>query len=226
MRITKNELPSGRKMNPSHVQSYETLLDYAHQLLGTPYPYAKDHAAVRKQINTFMEQYPETGTYQALTDVVRWAKHRKKHLSMVQLFGSWTFAYQDGFMKILERGDINDDSTLSAMLKNVDDQETRHRMIAALTSEVRNEIYEIYLAERQWDVGQVTEEDVEHHPLLEELGLYVGQVVQYRVSGSQPADLGTIIGEDGDNVIVYNGMNRAIPPGLLQTRKNGTWSKI
>ncbi len=224
MKIGKNITTSGRKMHPDLVQDYQTLLDYAHQMLGTPYPLAKEHAGVRKVVKQFMEEYPDTGSYQALTDVVRWAKHRKKHLSMVQLFSSYRYAYQDGFMIILDRGDMNDDTTLVVILKNVTDEAVRTRMIAATTAGIRNQIYNTYLEEQEWETPEP--EEPKDQPLLQGLGLYIGQPVQYRVTVARRSDLGTVLGEDGDNVIVYDGINRSIAPNLIRVRRSGEWVSI
>jgi hypothetical protein len=194
----------------------QSLIEYAHMVLGTPYPTQKQIPTLRKTLKQFFKDYPDAN-YRCLTDVVVWARARHKHLDMVRLFGSYRYAYQDGYMRILERGGrSNDDETLGKLLVNVTDPKVRERMAAAATAAARDEIYEHYIS-----LPDVTSEKSSRN--LRQ-GLTEGQVVRYRLSLADPLKYGTIVGSRESKVLVHgSGQDLEMAPHMIYVRKDGEW---
>jgi len=225
-KISKNRQKFGKSLTVDEVVDYDSLCEYAHYILGTPYPRSKDHAKVRTVLKKFFEDYPDA-EYRAMTDVITWAKARKKHLSMEALFAAYRFAYQDGYMRILtNKGSTNDQKTLSAMLASVSDSGVRDAMTTATSASVRDAIFDDYL--RETDGGDSpSKRGVDSHPLLTSLGLFVGQVVSYYVVPSATMRYGTVIGAVDDFIKVHSsGEVVHLPAYMLSVRRAGQWENL
>ena len=197
----------------------ESLMEYARQQIGTPLPKAKERPAVNKVVKTFFEQYPDA-THQCLTDVVRWAQIKKRHYDMKMLMSCWRYAYEDGFMVIMENAGTNDDETLRKLLPNVRDPEIRKRMTAASTAKLRDQIYQDYLA---LDYDADSEAEPEGQSLMK--GVVAGEVVQYRISMAEPWRTGTAVGVVDDDLEVRDG-GRTIRAKFVRRRMEGDWRAI
>lgn len=220
-RLSNNRTKFNRLLTVDDVTDTNSLCRYAHQTIGSAIPTAKDMPAVNKTVREFLEMHPDASV-NALTDVVQWAKFRKKHLSMVQLFGSWKYANQDGFMTILSRGGSNDDETLSTLLRSVSDKNTRERMIAATTGAERDSVHKAYLEE----IDQKPEESDEEKITLN-WGLSVGQVSEVQLSLMEKPRYAVIVDTTDDKVIVHlEGQSREIKPHLVKIRDGKEWKQI
>lgn len=226
-KISKNRQKFAHSLTVDEVVDYDSLCEYAHHLLGTPYPKSKEHAIVRKVLKGFFEDYPDAN-YKTLTDVVTWAKARSRHYEMHELFACYRYAYKDGYMRILTNGgSTNDGETLSAMLQNVSNDETRERMVAAPSAMSRDNIYNEYILSTEGGVSSGTAKEPIPHPLLDSLGLFVGQVLQYRIVPSDAGTYGTVVGEQEEFIRVYNsGVVLHLSAFMISVRKAGTWTTL
>lgn len=220
-RLNTNKFHSTHMLTVDEVVDLDTLIDFLNSRCGSPLPLKKDRGIVSKNAKSFFESYPDA-EWSALTDLAVWAKTKNKHLSMVQLVGSWRYAYQDGFMRILQRGgSTNDDLTLRNMVRGINDEEVRTRMVNAPTSTARDEIYQDYL-ESSTEAGVPVKSL--NDPLMG-YGLGTGQVVKVRLSAADNQQYGTVIGLSGDNrLLVYvNGEELPVRFDLVYVRNNETW---
>lgn len=227
-RLLTNRVKFARPLTVEDVTDADSLVEYAHYILGTPYPNAKERVALNSILKQFFKDYPDAN-FRCLTDVVTWAKARNKHFDVAKLFGCYRYAYQDGFMSILEAGgSTNDDATLARLLENVDDPHVRSRMIAAASSTTRDEIYEHYLSSRETE-DRNGSKNLPHltPPYLADLGLREGEVVCFKVSLSDPLKYGTVVGHTDTKVLVYSsGEELPLSPHMVYQRKDGAWQPL
>jgi len=221
-RLNRNKFTNVHTLQVDEVVDLDSLIDFLNARTGTPRPLAKDKGAVSKRVKEFFKEYPDAD-WRALTDLANWNNAKNKHLTMVQLVSSWRYAYEDGYMRILGRGNsTNDDATLQELLKSVADGDVRQRMIGAATSTDRDRIYEEYRSR-----DEEVEVAAEPGDPLGDLGLAKGQGVKVRLS---PADLpmvGTITGLEGNRLNVYvRGETVPVPFDLVQVRVNGEWESM
>lgn len=209
-------------LTPDEVVDLKTLMSYLNSRCGAALPLAKEKGAVKKHADAFFESYPNA-EWRALTDLANWANAKGKHLNMIKLVGSWRYAYEDGYMRILDRGNsTNDDRTLREMLKNVADPHVREQMMNAATATARNEIYETY--HRSNEAADVS--PGQDDPLAE-YGLATGQAVKVRLTAADIPVVGTAIGLDDKRLLVYlKGEEVPIPFHLVQVREDGEWSNL
>lgn len=223
-RLNTNKYHDVHLLTVDEVVDLNTLIDFLNSRVGAPLPTVRDKGAVSKQAQSFFESYPDA-SWRALTDLATWARVKRKHLSMVQLVGSWRYAYQDGFMQILERGgSTNDDETLHVLLKGVDDPHVRETMSNALTKKARDEIYNAYLATRP--ESEVAVEEPSSDP-VQEYGLSTGQVVKVRFNAADELTLGTIVGLSGDSpprpLVYMRGESLPVDWESVYVRNDGAW---
>lgn len=221
-RLMRNRFTNVHMLQVDEVVDLDSLIDFLNSRVGTPRPLAKDKGVVSKHAKEFFKQYPEAD-WRALTDLANWARAKNKHLNMIKLVASWRYAYEDGYMRILQRGNsTNDDDTLQEMLKNVSDHDVRQQMIGAATKTDRDRVYEMY---RQRD--EIADVEPEDDDPLSDFGLARGQAVKVRLS---PADLpitGTILGLKENRLRVYvKGQDVPVPFDLVQIRVNGQWEDL
>lgn len=206
-------------LSVDEVVDLDTLCSFLNSRCGAPLPLARDRGAVSKQAKAFFKSYPDA-EWRALTDLANWAKAKNKHLPMVQLVASWRYAYEDGFMRILERdSSTNDEATLKEMLKSVDDRSVRDRMINAATATARDEIYQTYhQTSEAADVAPGQDDP------LADLGLATGQAVKVRLSAADNPTTGTAVGVTDNRLVVYlRGQEVPVPLHLVQVREDGEW---
>lgn len=212
-------------LNPEDVVDMDSWIDYAHQKLGVAYPTAKTKPAMLKMSTQFFEAHPDA-TWHALVDLVRWAKHTRKtrHYDIQELLGSWQYAHQEGYMTILSRLGTNDDETLNEMLKSVHDPVYADRMKIARTATERNEVYAEYL--EATDGGQPVIND-DTSPEFDDLRLSSGMVMRYRLTVAEQPKMGTLLRQDGDNLVIYTGDREvSLPPRLLSIKIDGAWDYL
>ena len=218
IKIGNNKYKNISPLDVTDVVDEGTFFQYAHQTLGTPFPRAKDIAGVRKQLKLFFEAYP-TATFYTLTDVVRWAKHKNRHHNMMALISCYRWAYEDGYMHILERPTPDSDGMLNTLLEVVDDEKVRSAMRQAPDVETRDQIYDEY--------ANRGPESVEANPLLEKLGVYAGEIVRFKQSLAHDWEFGTVLGAEGDRVFVHNKETFELLPWMVQSRSSrGEWSEL
>lgn len=192
---------------------------YAHQKLGVPYPRSKEISKVRKQLNLFFEAYPQA-SYNTLTDVVDWAKIRRKHFDMCGLVSAYRWAYEDGHMRKLTRPAPDADGMLNTLLDVVEDPVVRTNLRQAPDVKTRDEIYESYMA-------SLTEtEPSERSALLDSLDLFAGEVVKFKQTLAHDWQFGTVVGEEDGNVVVYDKETFSLKPWMIQSRVNGVWKGL
>ena len=221
-RLTNNKHNNVHLLMVDEVVDLDSLIDFLNSRTGSPRPLAKEKGAVSKHAKAFFEEYPDA-EWRALTDLATWARAKNKHLSMIQLVGSWRYAFEDGYMRILGDGSsTNDDLTLSEMLKHVDDEDVRNRMMAAATASDRDVIYETYRSTFDGCDISPTPEDP-----LADLGLATGQAVKVRFSPADNPVAGTIVGLAGNRLEVYaRGETLPVPFDLVQVRRDGEWEGL
>lgn len=224
-RISSNRIKFTNIIDIDDVEDYDSLIEYAHQAVGMPYPKYNEIPQVRKVLKDFFVQYPDAN-YRTLTDVVRWARARGKHLDAVRLFGSWRYAYTDGFMALLERGGrTNDDKTLRTLLASVDDPDVAERMKLAATAADGDLIYSAYLQDTQGNAD--IETSAQNNFLLDKCKLGVGEVVRFKVSFTDPHIYGTVLGATDAKVVVrYQDKDLELDPHALAVRRGGEWEQI
>ena len=224
-RLTRNKFPTVHVLTVDEVVDLDTLIDFLNSRVGTPRPLAKEKGGVSKQATTFFESYPNA-EWRALTDLATWAKVKNKHLSMVQLVGSWRYAYEDGFMNILmNNSSTNDEITLQELLKTVDDEGVRRRMIGASTATERDQIYQTF-RDTFDDIRDVDIHKDDTDPLAD-YGLATGQAVKVRMSAADIPEVGTIVGLTGTRLDVYlKGQTVPVPLDLVQVRQDGEWENL
>lgn len=112
------------RVKKQHIVSETLLFTYCSQTLGIPV-HAKDMAAARKVIKTIWTRYPHVeGDYKMLSDIVDWASARKKrYQTLGQLFGSWHYAAQSGYLKELDLN-VSIQEEINRELKHYLDLET------------------------------------------------------------------------------------------------------
>jgi len=212
-------------ITPEDVVDLNSWADYAHQKLGVAHPTAKLLPALHKIANGFFEEYPDA-TWLALVDVVRWAKHTRKvkHFDIEKLLGSWKYAHQDGYMRILARLGTNDEETLREMLKSVHDNHYADRMKIARTATERDEVYQEYLTAT--DGGDLpTYEDTS--PVFTSPLLRGGMVVRYRLTVADYPRMGTLLRQDNEKLVIYTGDREvALEVKLLQVKIDGSWEPL
>lgn len=215
--ISKNRQHYVKALEVDEVVDLNTFAEYALRRGGVPRPKASEFSAIQKVVDGFFEQFP-SASYSALTDLVRWMKTKPKHYTLKELVGCWQLAHSDGFMKILERGSTNDDTTLAKLLAGVEDEVVRRKLMLAASATERDEIYRLYL--EQTDIPQP--KDV--HPTLNSFELFVGQVVQCRLSPVDNIDYGIVLGEENGRVIVqFRGKPTHLEAKLLKVRCAESW---
>jgi hypothetical protein len=218
-RANPNKARFNRPVTVDDVVDHLTLFNFAHQRVGTAHPTAKDAAAAGKIINDFLEQHPET-TIKALTDVVKWAKAKKRHYGIVQLLGCWRYAQQDGYMTILERGSTNDADTLAVLLESVSDPSIRNRLIAAPTAAARDELFAAYMEATEGGEAPTEAQELSH-------GLSVGQVVKVQFSLADQPRFGSVLDTADGKVLVHTeGERRSVHPRLIQVKDGESWTPL
>jgi hypothetical protein len=218
-RVTNNKYKTVHMLSVDEVIDLDTLCSFLNSRCGAPLPTAKDKGAVSKNAVVFFESYPDA-EWRALTDLANWSKAKNKHLSMVQLVGSWRYAFEDGFMRILQAdSSTNDETTLREMLKSVEDPATRERMINASTATARDEAYQTY-----HDTFAAGDVDAGQDDPLKGYGLATGQAVKVRLSAADTAIVGTVVGLVENRLSVYlRGQEVPVPFHLVQIRQDGEW---
>lgn len=225
--MTKLMKPNRQKfvkpLTVDDVVDLETFAIYSTQVIGTPNLLVKDRVAAQKAADKFFEQWP-SASYSALTDLCIWVRAQGKHLTISRLIGEWRFAYEDGFLKILERGSTNDSATLAKLLPNVDNPEVRQCMMRASSGRNRDRIYKQYIENSD---GGAIPEVMKTSAFLDSYGLFIGQVILYQISLSDPYDYGTIIGEIDDKIIVHHrDGSRPLKPRMIKIRQGGDWIRL
>lgn len=226
-RLTTNKFHSTHMLTVDEVHDLDSLIDFLNSRCGSPLPLKKEKGVVGKLAKEFFDSYPHAD-WRALTDLATWARVKRKRLSMVQLVGSWRYAYEDGFMIILDRGSsTNDDEMLHEMLKSVEDPEVRSRMMTSTSAAVRDEIYRAYHDTFEDQTRSEVAASDKDDP-LRDFGLSVGQVVKVRLSAADPQETGTVKGMSDDNrlLIYLRGETYPIDWELVYVRSNGTWESI
>ncbi len=223
MRMNVNRHRFSKLLTAEEVIDYESFKEFAHQQMGTPYPVVAEAKRVQANIKKLFEEYPNA-PYQSLTDLVRWAKAKEKHISLLKLVDMYRYAYEDGFMLILARGGTNDDKTLSVLIGNVHDPDVRDRMTRAHSASERNEVYRLYLERTLDEEGGVLDEPPHPQTYLDYCPLFIGQVIRYRTSPTDPFEYGTIVGDTPEHrVLVYNGVERTLDLPMIHVRELGEW---
>ena len=224
-KLTTNKYHNIHMLDVDEVVDLDSLIDFLNSRCGSPIPTKKDKGVVSKMAKDFFESYPDAD-WRCLTDLATWAKVRNKHLSMDRLVCSWRYAYQDGFMLLLQRGgSTNDDATLALMLQNVNDQAIRDQLTCAATSTARDEIYKAFLDTSE-KVGINAGSEVDDTPdPLTDYGLKTGQTIKVRMSASDNPEYGTVVRlSDDDRLIVYiRGRELPVEFDLVYIRRGKEW---
>ncbi len=223
MKTTPNRQKFVKPLVVDDVVDLETFSIYSSQMAGTPKLLSKERPMAQKAADKFFERWP-SADYSALTDLCIWVKARGKHLTITKLIQEWIFAYEDGFLKILERGSTNDSTMLAKLLPNVDDPEIRQQMMLASSGRNRDRIYKQYI---ESSGGGSIPKILKTLPFLDSYNLFVGQVILYQVSLSDPYDYGTIIGELDDKITVHHRDGpRYLKPRMIKIRESGDWIRL
>lgn len=220
-RLNRNRFRYSSILNVDDVIDLESLLVYFNQHYGSPLPTVEDKKKAGAATKKFFESYPDA-EWSALTDLVTWAKSKRgrRRYSGAELAQSWRYAYQDGFMLILQRGGTNNDAELATLLENVSDDEVRTQMINAPSATARSYIYHTYLSslKSESEPTVIRFGDEESHPAAVE-----GQTV--RIEAGSKHQYG-IVSKVLDNKLEVrvNYDTVVVPFDAVKFRIDGAWS--
>jgi hypothetical protein len=122
-----------RRLSEDDVQDPEAFCDYAHAVLGVPFPSIKDQAVLRKKIKEFFAQYPQAD-YRTLCRIVQWAKtHHKRPYRIWLLIDLHRQAWADKAVPELDMSpvDVEVERGIKRALEIEQDSRWRRRLMRA-----------------------------------------------------------------------------------------------
>lgn len=140
-----------RTWTPDDVQHAEdkprAFASYAQQVLGTPFPTAKQLAVLRKRTKEFLEQYPQAD-WRTLCRVVIWCRQRRRRPGQVHyVLDEVRRAWASGALPELDPRDrVEDDveASITAALERETREEWRRALLGARGVDARRKVLQAW----------------------------------------------------------------------------------